>query len=162
MTAKTVNKLFEVFLGVFALSGVGGLLVVTLIVGLGALKMLTGIDLVPDRPGGHVTLGGILIILAMSLFWLFEIVACWLFRRRYSKRAIYVAVGLLGFWSVCITDIIVFEVFGTGEPESLAHLPLDLMTLAVICWPCIALARWLARETAAPPIIKKAEPPLSP
>jgi len=158
MTAKTVNKMFEVFLALCALNGAGGLLVVMLFVGLRVLKMLTGIDVLPMRPGWYVTLGGFLGGIAISLFWLFEVIACWLFWRRFSKVAIYLTVSLLGFWIVCITDVIVFEVLGTGEPISLAHLPLDLIALAVICWPCIALARWLARAPVAPPIIEKAEP----
>jgi hypothetical protein len=150
--------MFEVFLTLCALNGVLGLLVVMLFVGLRALKMTTGFDLLPMRPGWHVTLGGVLLVTGISLFWLFEIVAYWLFRRRFSKLAIYLAVSLLAVWIVCITDIIVFEVFGSGAPVSLAHLPLDLLTLAVICWPCTALARWLSRQPVAPPIIKEAEP----
>lgn len=159
MTTTTAHKIFKVFLALCALNGAGGLLVVLLFIGLRLLKLITGVDLLPLRPGGHVTIGGVFVVLAMSLFWLFEVAAFWAYLRRFSSLAIYLAVSLLAFWIVCITDILVFEVLGSGAPFNLAHLALDLLTLAVICWPCIALARWLSRGSR---VITEAEPGVAP
>ena len=160
MTAKTVHKMFDVFLLLCALNGAGGLLAALGVVALFLLYALTGIDLRPIRAAvrseWHATFAGVLLFLGVSFFWLFEVVVCWVFWRHFSKVAAYMAVTLLGFWIVGVSDMIIFEVLGIGL--GIDHWTFDLIGVAFVCWPCIALARWLSCASATPPIIVRAEP----
>jgi hypothetical protein len=144
--------MLKVFVALCALNGCGGLFVVLLAAGNYLLYAITGIEIIPSRSHQPANLDGVLAVIGMSLFWLLEVFAFWIVWFRLSRLAIYVAVGLLAFWIVAITDIVLIEVLETGA--AIGHLPIGITMLAVVCWPSIALARWLSHRLLLPPVLR--------
>lgn len=159
MKAETAHRTLEAIIALCGVNGILGLSVVAVVTCVYCVEKLAGVQLLFLESDQPVTLDGVLTVLGMSSFWFLEVVAAWLVLVRFSELGIYLAVSVVGFWTVCFVGI-VLEVLGTGPTAD--HLPMLLLTAALVCWPCIAAARWLSCALLPPAKLKVAEPSAAP
>jgi hypothetical protein len=152
MNPQTGYRVLKGLAVLFALNGIPGVLVSMVALCLFLIEFLTGFAVLPHRGQQHPTVGGTLVVLGMASFWVVEVTAAWLVWRRPSRLVIYLAVSVIGLWAVCAAGI-ALEVAGDSTPAS--QLRVLLCTAAIVCWPCVALARWLCSGLLSGPVVPR-------